>query len=418
MRRILGVVLGLAACGGGLERGATRCEEAPTVGRPDGTEVRRYQRSLRTAGDGTLTGDPVAVLLPDDVLGVSITVDGGPAITAATRVTLDGRTVLDLHADPGFAQRRARVRPDDVATDTTGPDTFVASDTGWVGPVLDGSWTTPFYLQPVPAFTLTMPVSDATVPWAGCLLVTPGASGDAGVGEVVVHVATRRGSPEGPRVLDLAVITAGDTLVAEADLSSALGRADALLRAADLSLGDVARYAVDGPTRLPSSGEELGRVRATTLPGARGTAVPVILTEGFVDDPDTLGFAAGIPGPTVVHGTHGSAVVLSIAAHLDGGRLDASLLGETLAHEVMHQLALFHTTEAGGGAFDDLDDTPRCPADRFDADGDGEVSAEECVDRDGQHAMFWISGDLPQGRISAEQGRVLRRQPAARRPGE
>ena len=40
--------------------------------------------------------------------------------------------------------------------------------------------------------------------------------------------------------------------------------------------------------------------------------------------------------------------------------LDAQLLGETAAHEMGHQLGLFHTTESGGTQFDILSDTLEC----------------------------------------------------------
>ena len=43
-----------------------------------------------------------------------------------------------------------------------------------------------------------------------------------------------------------------------------------------------------------------------------------------------------------------------------GSTLDAQLLGETAAHEMGHQLGLFHTTESGGTEFDILTDTAEC----------------------------------------------------------
>ena len=72
-----------------------------------------------------------------------------------------------------------------------------------------------------------------------------------------------------------------------------------------------------------------------------------------------LGNAAGIPGSM---GTANSwnGVLISLSAHASGTTLDSQLLGETAAHEMGHQLGLFHTTESGGTVFDILTDTAEC----------------------------------------------------------
>ena len=53
-----------------------------------------------------------------------------------------------------------------------------------------------------------------------------------------------------------------------------------------------------------------------------------------------------------------------------------------------------------GDSFDVLSDTVQCNVETYDADGDGEVTAEECVDADGTNFMFWTSGDVTQIDVS------------------
>ena len=66
-----------------------------------------------------------------------------------------------------------------------------------------------------------------------------------------------------------------------------------------------------------------------------------------------MGNAAGMPGSMGdVNSWNG--VLASLSAHATGTTLDAQLLGETAAHEMGHQLGLFHTTEYGGNLFDIL----------------------------------------------------------------
>ncbi len=74
-------------------------------------------------------------------------------------------------------------------------------------------------------------------------------------------------------------------------------------------------------------------------------------------------------------------VLSNLSAHSSGTTLDPQLLGETAAHEMGHQLGLFHTTEKYGMEFDILTDTPECSI--------GTVSAEECDGYGASNIMFW-----------------------------
>ena len=100
-----------------------------------------------------------------------------------------------------------------------------------------------------------------------------------------------------------------------------------------------------------------------------------------------LGKAGGIPGPPLLHGTHHSGVVVSMSDYYwYGPNKAAARVAETMAHELGHQLGLYHTTESDGSYHDPLSDTPQCTNDW---NGDGYVDAWECEDAGGDNLMFW-----------------------------
>ena len=135
----------------------------------------------------------------------------------------------------------------------------------------------------------------------------------------------------------------------------------------------------------------------------------------FIEDysvSDNLGNAAGIPGSM---GTANSwnGVLISLTAHVFRSTLDPQLLGETAAHEMGHQLGLFHTTESGGTAFDILTDTAECR--------NGNMTAEECEGYGAENVMFWTpwttssqSAGKKQETLSSHQQHVLKYSPIAK----
>ena len=133
-----------------------------------------------------------------------------------------------------------------------------------------------------------------------------------------------------------------------------------------------------------------------------------------------LGNAAGMPGSMGdVNSWNG--VLSSLTAHAIGNSLDAQLLGETAAHEMGHQLGLFHTTEKEGTVFDILSDTPECLSNYQDNDSNGTVTAEECNSFGGDNLMFWTSWSSEsrsegkkQETLSSEQQQVLKFSPIAK----
>ena len=133
-----------------------------------------------------------------------------------------------------------------------------------------------------------------------------------------------------------------------------------------------------------------------------------------------LGNAAGMPGSMGdVNSWNG--VLASLSAHATGTTLDSQLLGETAAHEMGHQLGLFHTTEYGGNLFDILSDTAECPGSSQDNDSNGIVTAEECDGFGGDNLMFWTSwsstsrsAGKKQETLSSHQQYVLNFSPMAK----
>ena len=133
-----------------------------------------------------------------------------------------------------------------------------------------------------------------------------------------------------------------------------------------------------------------------------------------------LGNAAGIPGSMGIANSW-NGVLNSLSAHASGTTLDSQLLGETAAHEMGHQLGLFHTTETGGTVFDILTDTAECLNSTKDFDRNGKMSAEECEGYGGDNLMFWTawntssrSAGKKQETLSSHQQHVLTYSPIAK----
>lgn len=312
---------------------------------------------------------PLVVSVPSDATAVTVTLWQDGEILGFDRVLFNGTVVASAYDEP-------------VLTTVDG----------------DG-----------PAVSLLLPNSERTRLTAGCLEIEPYAEGDIRGSEVTVVVVTRREQFGG--LVDLNVIRVGDTAISDDQILEALQVMDSVYgNAGAPRIGEVEYWEVDGDSTIVAEGTAIEELRRTSFGAPR--RLNVFFVSAF-DEEGTLGIAAGIPAPPF-EATPASGLVLAVDEHLsaDGAALDTQLLGETLAHEVGHMFGLYHTTEAEGGEYDTIADTPRCP-DSAD-DGDGEFTAEECEPFDGRNLMFWTAGDFSQSQLSAMQAEVLSAYPIAR----
>lgn len=406
------VLVALVAC---RKSGAgASCEDAVAAGVGSGFASVSAPLTWSSDGDGWLAAD-VAFDVPEDVVGLSITAVAGSVPTVLEQVTLDGRYVIDAQKAFGTSAGRGGRRrvPGDLALDSAGLDTWDTAS----GVAIGGA---PFFHASAPAATVVMPMNDDTRPWGGCL-VTRVRALEEPPSDAELVVVTKRSAVTSRR-LDLDIVVAEGVPISDAELAEVVAVVRALYDGGDaFLLGEVERWSVPVGTdgRVADRGDALDALRATVLPGSSPWSARVFIVQDFLGSSGTLGFAAGIPGPLGVPDTAGSGVMLSYDTHLDDeGALDTRLLGETMAHEVGHQLGLFHTTEESGDSFDVMTDTPECDLATFDENGDGAVDALECQDVDGRNFMFWVADEFAQDQLSAEQARMLTRSPAAVREAE
>lgn len=399
----------LAACaGGGVVDNVPQadCAQAQVLGTPG--ELGRLSLPLRWRYDAALgasVSDAVAVRIPADASGVSVTVDAGDASAGLLRARIDDQGLI-----VGAPMRLGGAR---VATEATFLDTSEdTADPAWLS-WLPGWGQPPLFHDPAPSGTAALPLSPDAMPREGCLEVVPVAPGrnlEAYDGEL--RFVVRRYEPASP-IIDLNVVVPEGVQITDDEIASALARVrDIYAGGGAPEIGEVSVFEVPASLAFVGfRGSSLFRLRAVDLPGSRQTAVNLFFVTDFFDASGTLGVAAGIPGPVAQQGLAGAGVVMSVDTHRRAsGDIDLGMLGDTIAHEVGHQLGLFHTSEASGDAFDPLPDTPECPVDRF--GDDGEVYAEDCPD--GENFMFWTAGDLPQTQMSPWQARVLRSSTATR----
>ncbi len=353
------------------------CPPAPSpIGTAGGFGVNTVNAQWQYCADDEASFAPfVYRTVPSDIVSLAITVEHGAVKTGFGKVQL-------------------------------GSQTFVEPSTWWMGPFRH-------YPLASAASSIVLPINASTFPSGpNCLAVLPIAEGDLGGQTGQVHIVSRRGGELG--LIDLNLIVVDGTDITTVELDAAIDVMAQLYfdgNAADI--GDVQLYttSVVGAF-IDMEGNDVNALRSISV-GADQRYMNVFFVADFPDAPLTLGFAAGIPGPIGIHGTVGSGVVIGVDSHRDGGgNINIDTLGETMAHEVGHQLGLFHTTESEGTDHDFLPDTPECtPAN--DSNGDGTLTAEECQALDGAYMMFWTEG-IPQQQISPVQSDVIYFSPITR----
>lgn len=343
--------------------------DAPLLGVAGETTSERFELAWTSNGVESYVDGYLYFVIPDDIVSLLIAVEQGAEYTAINNMAIDGEPFVDLPNAIGEA---------------------------------------PFYHWPVEVASITMPISEATIPSGGCLALDPVVYADHAGETGSLHIVTRRGAAAAS-ILDVNVFVVGDTAISDADVDAALTHMSEVYEGGGTAaIGDVTISTIDWPSGyVDAEGEEAAALRAATATD-RPNAVNLLLVQDF-NEVGTLGIAAGIPGPNGIPGTAASGVMVSVDTHLDGDgeTLLTDLMGETMAHEVGHQLGLFHTTEDTGTEHDPIGDTPECDVE-YDLDGDGELTAEECEAAGGRNFMFWTSAEFAQFEMSPIQAMVLR----------
>ncbi len=362
---------------GCFEVPAAACpDDTPTLGVAGGFQVQEAAfvweeapRRCQALVDGRLrVGPPIYARRPSDLNSFAVTVDGGDAPTGFAWVGRDGVPWIDF---------------------------------------VDDWYTAPFYHYPEgPAGTLVFPNGPDTAPDRGdCYAFVPVALLPRGAPDVVgetgsVLVASRREAVG--RTLEINLVLVDGAEIYDDEIDDTITGLEAFFGAAGITVGDVWLYELEmgWDSVIDVDGDDPNELRAVPLEDAADNSVNVYLFDDAVES-GLYGIAAGIPGPIGVQGTAGSGVIVILATHLldDRATLDTTELAGTIAHEVGHQLGLFHTTEADGLEFDLL------------ADGDGVVRAVVGAARDGGHVLFWTSASFPQRTWSAQQRDLLARSP-------
>lgn len=210
--------------------------------------------------------------------------------------------------------------------------------------------------------------------------------------------------PSGGTTLDLDLFLVG---VDEPD-PSVFEPLEALLGSAGLSLGAIRVRPVTGDRAAALAIVESDRGGLPELPDlfALGAGLPPSVPVFLVRQVELfLALSGGIPAALPAPGTETAGVVI-------GAEVAGSMLGLVLAHEVAHTLGLFHPTEFDGSVLEPLGDTPICPP-SADVDGDGVLSADECVGHGADNPLFW-SLDRVGTDLTPDQAAIVHRSPVLR----
>jgi hypothetical protein len=281
------------------------------------------------------------------------------------------------------------------------------------------------------AYTLLVPNTDTFGSVAGRYTFSIAAygaelSGPAPAGKAWVYVFENVRQAPAKSKLDLNMFFVGiqgltaTTAATDQRFQSLVSRLRTVLGNAAVTLGEVRYFDIDGVDadryRIVDTGdgwevdEHAELLALTERLAVDNTGVSVFFVQGFTGW-GLLGKAGGVPGAALHHGAYNSGVVVSMVEYRNSPNREYGVqaTADTIAHELGHQLGLFHTTESNGKSFDPISDTAECPAAQFDGNRDGLVDTQECAARDATNLMFWTSAY--DSRLSVGQRKVLHGNP-------
>jgi len=203
------------------------------------------------------------------------------------------------------------------------------------------------------------------------------------------------------------------------DLSSALSITSDIYSANDVSLLIKPTISISESQYAEVSGSFIDSTTSSLVSQGFTDCINLFFIEDYIGNSSgILGNASGMPGSMGIANSW-NGVLISINAHASGSELDSQLLGETAAHEMGHQMGLFHTSESGGTIFDIINDTAECSI-TLDNDSNGIISAEECEEYGAENVMFWTSwssssrlAGKKQNNFSSHQNHVFKYSPIA-----
>jgi len=234
-----------------------------------------------------------------------------------------------------------------------------------------------------------------------------------------VKLTLRKGLPPSGASLIVQPFITGTTWSAD-NLSSALGIMGNIYSSNGITLSINDTISIEESKFAIVSGEYTDPKTSSLVSQGIINVINIFFIEDFSGSSSgILGNAAGIPGSMGISNSW-NGVLISLYAHASGITLDSQLLGETAAHEMGHQMGLFHTSESGGTVFDILNDTEECTTSLYN-DSNGRVSAEECEGYGAENVMFWTSWNQlsrssgkKQNIFSSYQSYVIKYSPIAR----
>lgn len=266
--------------------------------------------------------------------------------------------------------------------------------------------------------TTLLPMSPQTEPPAGCTAIMYYGSDDNDYefsegDKSTLHVNARASSSDNKYVINFIVVNNSD--ISESELGTVWQHTQDYLSPMNIDISQTYIDSINTGTGsyVVDDSPEAKEILSTPPPSlADDREINVYFVDDFIPAYNLYGYAGGLPGALGVQETPASGVIVSIDIHRTSNSFDYAEFGATIAHELGHQLGLFHTTEADGSSNDILSDTPECNL-SYDSNGDGQLTPSECQSKDGPYVMFWTTpgGAFAQESWSPNQGDVLRSSP-------